>query len=317
MDPLQPRPDQLTARDGRPITGLWAGGLTLDPRAGGARRGRRRSWSYTAVGNDEVMVGAAIVDLGIAATAFAWIWLDGQVHTWDAKGVSRVQASIGRTANRPARFRGRGLHVLIDGNGALDLDVPIGERRLQVRTVVRPATAATLVTDTAGGGWNATQKVAGEAAEIEGAFGDAHLRGPAQTWRDWTMGAQDRHTRWRWAAAAGHDTDGGRVGINLSTGMNEHGPGENVVWWDDVPYPLDLEVLGPVTERKDGPWRLSGPDWSLAFAPTGSRSATENLLVVRSSYVQPVGRFRGTLPHPDGPRAVDLVGVTEHHTATW
>ena len=72
-----------------------------------------------------------------------------------------------------------------------------------------------------------------------------------------------------------------------------------------------------MTERKDGPWRLSGPDWQLAFAPSGSRSATENLLVVRSSYVQPVGRFRGTLPHPDGPREVDLVGVTEHHTAIW
>lgn len=48
----------------------------------------------------------------------------------------------------------------------------------------------------------------------------------------------------------------------------------------------------------------------------GGRVATEDLLLVRSAYVQPIGRFEGALPDPTGhPVEVSLTGVTEDHRA--
>ena len=295
--------------------GLWAGALDRDPRAG--RRGRTRRWSYTAAGSDEVALGAAIVDLGMAATAFAWCHVDGQLLTWSVKAMPWTAVKMGRHAGADSRLRTRGASVAIAADGHLDLDVPVGRARLVASFEVAPGTAAVCATPTPAGGWNTTQKAAGEVAQIEVHGPGGSVRTTGGSWRDWTLGAQDRHTTWRWAAGSGTAADGRRVGLNVSTGMNG-AVGEDVVWWDDVPYALDVATLAPVGGDLGGDWCLDGPGWRLDMTSHGARAADENLLVVRSRYVQPVGRFAGTLPDPDG-RAVPvtLVGVTEDHEARW
>lgn len=296
--------------------GLWAGALDRDPRPG--RRGRTRRWSYTAAGSADVAVGAAIVDLGFASTAFAWSLVDGQLLTWDAHGLPGVAARLGVHAATPARFRVRGGRVAIGPDGGLDLDVPVAGGRLRARVDIDPDQPAIAVTATPAGGWNATQKVAGERARVRVTTPTAQVAVTGGAWRDWTLGAQDRTTTWRWAAAAGHAADGRRVGCNVSTGMNGGGAGEDVVWWDGVPHPLVVDELGPAGAHLSGDWRLAGPGWALTQAVAGVRSADENLLVVRSRYVQPVGTFTGTVPAPDGtPVEVTMVGVTEDHVARW
>ena len=296
--------------------GLWAGALDRDPRPG--RRGRTRRWSYSAAGAEEVAVGAAVVDLGFASTAFAWCLVDGQLLTWEARGLPGVSARLGHHAATPSRFRGRGASVTIGPDGGLDLDVPVSGGRLVAQVEVTPDCPAVCVTPTPAGGWNTTQKVAGERARLRVRAPGTQVAVTGGTWRDWTLGAQDRDTTWRWAAAAGTAADGRRVGLNASTGMNGAGPGEDVVWWDGRPHRLDVDTLGPVGSRLAGDWRVAGPGWSLEVDSAGARSADENLLVVRSRYVQPVGTFTGTLPDPHGhPVAVRLVGVTEDHVARW
>lgn len=295
--------------------GLWAGALDRDPRPG--RRGRTRRWSYSAAGSDEVAVGAAVVDLGFVATAFAWCLVDGRLLTWDARGLPRVHASLGARADTPSRFRTRGARVVIGPDGDLDLDVPVADGRLVARVGITPDQPAVCVTPTPAGGWNTTQKVAGESARVHVQVPGAQVSVTGGAWRDWTVGAQDRDTTWRWAAGAGRAEDGRRVGLNASTGMNGVAAGEDVVWWDGRPHPLEVAELGPVG-RRAGDWHLAGPGWSLDLASSGARAADENLLVVRSRYVQPVGTFTGTLPDPAGrPVAVRLVGVTEDHLARW
>ncbi|HEX9766684.1 MAG TPA: DUF2804 family protein, partial [Nitriliruptorales bacterium] len=165
---------------------------------------------------------------------------------------------------------------------------------------------------------NVTQKHAGYAVTGELAVGDQRWDLAGTGWSDWTAGRQDRRTSWRWAAGGGTSPEHGRVGLNVSTGMNGAGPGEDVVWWDGVPHPLDVTRLAPRTSDARGPWRVEGPGWELTFVPRAVRAADENLLVVRSRYVQPIGEFEGTLPCPDGSAAnVRLVGVTEAHHARW
>lgn len=295
--------------------GLWAGALDRDPRAG--RRGRTRRWSYSGAGTPDVAVGAAIVDLGFASTAFAWCQVDGRLLTWDARGLPVVSARVGDHAGSSARFRVPGARVSIGSDGQLDLDVPVSGGRLRAVTTVEPGHPAVCVTPTPRGGWNATQKVAGERARLRLTAPGTQVTTTAGTWRDWTLGAQDRDTTWRWAAGAGTADDGRRVGLNVSTGMNGR-VGEDLVWWDDVPHPLPLDHLGPVGSDLRGDWRLDGPGWELTLTSRGVRAADENLVVVRSRYVQPVGTFHGTLPGPDGaPVPVELVGVTEDHEARW
>lgn len=263
-------------------------------------------------------MGAAVIDLGFATAAFAWALLDGDVLTWDARGLPRVSAQVSALPTGAARFRSRGARVRIDGMGGLDLDVPVDGGRLQATLEVEQDLPAVCVTATPGGGWNTTQKVAGERARVRLAAPGVQATSTGAAWRDWTLGAQDRDTTWRWAAGAGQAADGRRVGLNASTGMNGAGAGEDVVWWDGVPHALDVEVLGPTGPDLDGRWQLSGPDWGLQLVPQGARMATERLVVVRSEYVQPIGRFAGTLPDPTGrPVEVTLVGVTEDHVARW
>lgn len=296
--------------------GLWAGVLDADPRAG--RRGRTRRWSYAAAGEPGLAVGAAVVDLGFASTSFAWALVDDRLLTWEARGLPLVSARVGDHAATSSRFHARSARVVIGVDGALDLDVPVDGGRLRATSTVVPGTPAVCVTPTPRGGWNATQKAAGERADLVVATPTGERRATAAgTWRDWTLGAQDRHTTWRWAAGAGTTADGHRVGLNLSTGMNGV-VGEDVVWWDDQPHGLTVDTLAPVDGDARGAWRVAGPGWALDFASTAVREADEDLWLVRSRYVQPVGVFDGTLPGPDGaPVAVRLVGVTEDHEATW
>jgi hypothetical protein len=307
--------DPLPALVGGLEDGLWAGVVGSDPRDG--RRGRTRRWSYAAAGAPDVAVGAAVVDLGIASTAFAWCLADDQLLTWEAKGIPRLSARVGTTSATSAGFRGRGARVAIGPDGALRVDVPVDGGRLTAHVDVDADQPAVCVTPTPGGGWNVTQKAAGERARIHVTTPTSQFAVRGGTWRDWTLGAQDRDTTWRWAAGAGHADDGRRVGLNVSTGMNEL-VGEDVVWWDGVPYPLDVRVLAPTGDRFAGDWEVAGPGWGITLDSAGARAADEDLWLVRSRYVQPVGTFTGTLPDPDGMAVpVTLVGVTEDHAARW
>jgi hypothetical protein len=305
---------------GRLLRGRWVGHLPVDPVSVGPRRGRVRRWYYVGAGDEHAAVGAAVVDLGVVAVGFAWACFDDRTHTWE----TRLPLGRGaRVATTPAgaSLRTRSATLVLGGDGALDLDVPTGGTRLRAR--VEPAGGVdpvVLSTPTDAGGWNVTQKAAGHA--VTGwlrADGAEHALGDdAGGWRDWTSGRQDRHTTWRWAAGAGTDGQGRRVGLNVSTGMNGAGPGEDLVWWEGAPRPVALERLAPIGRDARGSWRVSGADWAMRFTPRGVRAADENLLVLRSHYVQPIGRFAGTLPGPDGePVEVTLTGVTEDHLAVW
>lgn len=315
MDPLPPSPPP-----GRDLPwGLYAGSIDVDPVHLGPTRGRVRRWSYAAAADEAVAVGAAVVDIGPVAVAFAWAQLEGRTYTWEHRAALRRGAHVPVTPDGSAYLAGGGGTVRVHGDGGLELDVPTDEGRLRARLTSGRGTPAVLATRTPGGGWNVTRKAAGYPARGVVALG-AHewpvLAGAG--WRDWTAGRQDRRTTWRWAAGAGWTADGRPVGINVSTGMNTAGAGEDVVWWDGVPYTLDVAELAPATADPGGPWRVRGEGCDLAFTPAGLRAADERLPFARSRYVQPIGWFEGTLAAPGGEVIpVRFPGVTEDHEAVW
>lgn len=265
-------------------------------------------------------MGAALVDLGPIGTVFVWLVVDGRTVTWERKVVLGRGLSLGAVPSDGGSYALGSDRLVLDGLGGLRVDVGMaGGDRLRAELTAGDVTPAVLVTDTPGGGWNVTEKRAGY--PVLGWVEHRGDRRPVEGggWRDWTAGRQDRHTSWRWAAGAGTAVDGRRVGFNLSTGMNAGDEGEDVVWWDGTPHGLEVRELGPSGPDPAGAWAASGPGWEIELETWGVRAADEGLWLLRSSYVQPIGRFRGTLPGPDGaPIAIAYaVGVTEHHDAMW
>ena len=259
-------------------------------------------------------MGVAIADLGYVAAAFAWVWMGEELTTWESRSLLGRAASGGEDPVAGSRWRGRGAALALGDRGEMVVDVPTERGRLSAQVGTGVARPATLVTKTSAGGWNVTEKAAGYATRGAVTVGKRRAEVSGWGWRDWTVGRQDRHTVWRWAAGAGA-VAGRDVGINVSTGMNAAGEGEDVVWWDGQPYPIEVKDLAALD---DGRWVVRGPDWTLEFRSVAQRAANERFGPFMSRYVQPLGVFEGTLPTPEGPTAeVRFWGVTEDHEARW
>lgn len=306
-----PRPVDL---DGRMQPGLYAGRMLGQPVELLPRRpGRVRRWRYAAAAGDGVGVGAAVADLGYVGAAFAWAYLEGALLTWEARSLLGRAVEVGDEPSQPAAWRRRDEVVSLGDGGEIVLDVPVEGGRLVAQFGVGPTWPVTLITRTHGGGWNVTEKAAGYAVRGNVAGAGSNVAVAGWGWRDWTVGRQDRRTQWLWAAGAG-SVGAREVGFNVSTGMNGEGDGENVVWWDRRPVPLVVDRF----DRGSRKWVLSGPSWALTFEPLATRAADERVGPFVSRYLQPFGRFRGTLPGPDsGLVEVELDGVTESHVARW
>lgn len=158
-----------------------------------------------------------------------------------------------------------------------------------------------------------------------------------------------RVRRWRYVAAAGAvcRTRGSTIAIDGDGGFRLDVPtrGGRLRAEVEVPRPVTAATL--LTDTPEGGWNVtvkaaggvaSGwvrigdapaaqlgddagawSDWTaLPLVPLGCRRAHEQLLVLTSSYVQPFGGWRGTLPDPGGvPTTVALAGVAEDHLAVW
>jgi hypothetical protein len=318
---LPPVPAALTDPDGGLLAGLYAGDVRRDPVRDAPRRGRVRRWYYVAAGDATSLVGAAVVDLGFVAVAFAFASVAGRTATFDTRRALGVGAEVASVPAGGAAVSVGSATLSLADDGSLSVDVPTGAGRLraEVRTTVA-VTPAVCVAVTPEGGWNVTRKCAGSAVSGSLRLGDgpAVELGPgAGGWSDWTAGRQDRTTVWRWAAGAGTSTDGRRVGLNTSTGMNA-ATGEDVVWWDGVPHALPVTELGPVGDDPERDWQVLGEGCELRLTPVGVRSAVEQLPLLTSNYVQPFGTWAGRLTDPAGASCeVRLAGVAEDHLAVW
>ena len=123
---------------------------------------------------------------------------------------------------------------------------------------------------------------------------------------DDSAGYHARDTAWSWSAGVGHAADERRVAWNLVTGLHDAAAAsERTVWVDGEP-----EEVGPVEFEAD----LSRVA-ELEFTEWCAREDETNALILRSSYRQPFGTFRGTLPN--GLELREGYGVMERHRARW
>lgn len=316
----------------RPLAGSFEGPLPpvdLRPLAGPlARLFRRKRWIYAAIATDQVFVGLAVVHLGYASKCFAFAWLTGH----DGLAVDRstlAHPGAARVADRSgegceAAFAFAGVRARIErrtGESAYAItyesrDLVI-DAHLDDRGAPPPIAA---IADLGHGRVNATEKrallpargevrIAGRRLGLDGGLGGF----------DYTHGLLERRTRWRWAYALGHARGGERVAFNVVEGFV--GEPECGLWIDDRLYPIGEGRFTYDLAQPLRPWqiRTTCGALDLTFEPSAIHAERENLGLVASTFLQPVGRFRGAVHVPGRPPLdVDaLPGVSEHQDVRW
>lgn len=294
-----------------------------------ARLVREKRWIYVALATDELLIGAAIVRLGYAANAFAFV-LDrasGKLLVdRTAMGLPSA-ASVGDGLRAGARFQsGRSaLHLASPDDDHLRFTLALPqlelEAELSLDAAPPPISAIVDLSHLArpgAGRVGTTEKRAlvpmkGQALVAGRRYSlDEGLAGT-----DYTCGYLPRHTAWHWAFALGHARGGERVALNLVEGFN--GEPECAVWVDDAIFPVGE---GRFTfEREHHTWRVESACGAvqLDFQPDAVHAERRDLGLVRSRFIQPLGNFRGELRLPGrGPLQLDRVaGVCEDQDVLW
>lgn len=316
---------------GSPAHGRYAGRIAridwspLQPRPGWLwRRMHHKRWQYVGLGNEEVFIGVAIVDLGWTATAFAYLFDRGERRLradWHQDGLPGLQA---RVSDEPltgahAWFRGPTARLSLQHRPDDSLELQVDTRALRLHARLELADMAPpllAIGPIAGGLAHATQKTT--ALPVQGwaeAGGRRFMLDSAFAAVDASNGLLARDTAWCWASAHAPG-----VGFNLQQGYL--GDQENLLWLDGRPIPLgtarfEFDAMQPLQ-----PWRVHTDDGllDLAFTPEGLRQDSRDLGFAASHYVQPVGTFSGWVrADPAAPRrdVRGLLGVTEDHRSRW
>ncbi len=274
----------------------------------GPNRRLRKSWRYVGVFCEQFMLCAARVQVGPAGQTF-WAVVD------------RSSGSLAEHTRKRAPFgRGEVWSLAADGSAW-----PLGSPEPGVVTWIDSKQARAELRIGEGrwveavcpsgepGGWVWTRKrIAPVECDVRMADG-RRWRAAAHGIEDESAGYHPRHTVWDWSAGVGTTSDGRAVGWNLVSGVNDPERGsERAVWVDGEPFEPGPVAFDPGLRAIDfGPGDGGG---RLGFEPEAERRAADNLVLVRSSYRQPFGRFRGSLA---GFELASGLGVMEHHDALW
>ena len=123
---------------------------------------------------------------------------------------------------------------------------------------------------------------------------------------DESAGYHARHTVWSWSAGVGTLTDGRAAAWNLVTGVHDAPEAsERTVWIEGEPTEVP-----PVEFASD----LSSVG-GLTFTEWSRRTDKTNALLLKSSYSQPFGTFKGNLGK--GWDLAEGFGVMEAHDVHW
>jgi Protein of unknown function (DUF2804) len=252
--------------------------------------GNRKRWRYLGAYSEELMFCAARVQVGPVGQTF-WAF-------WDRAERRLHERTVIRLPGRRGQVQADGDVVRVAA-GAIEATMRVGA-----------GVWVEAVCPNGEGGYVWTRKRAPVPVSYDVRLGDRRLTGEALGVEDESAGYHPRHTVWSWCAGVGTLRDGRPVGWNLVEGVNDPPQrSERAVWVagsPSEPEPIRFEDLDAIAFA-DGS--------RLEFDAEAERVANQNLWLLRSSYRQPFGTFRGSLP--GGLELERGLGVMEHHDAVW
>jgi hypothetical protein len=318
-----------------PRFGSYRGGLSRievsravrGPFAPLTRIAHHKRWLYVAIARDPILVAFAVVRLGYAANAFAFVYHAGerrflaQTASLGPAFAASVNDTAGPGARAAYRLGGTRMSVARDSQNA-SYAVDVSGDGIELRARLDPAgtpPAISAIARVPGNLVAATEKrallrVTGEVV----AGGQCFALDGGLAAYDHTNGLLARRTAWRWAFALGLARDREPFALNLVEG--HVGEAECAAWTPDDVHPLAEGRFRFDRARPLDAWSVTTADGAvdLAFSPRAVHAETRNLGIIRSRFVQPVGTFAGTVQLPG--RKVELgamLGVTEDQDVLW
>jgi hypothetical protein len=253
------------------------------------RRFRKR-WRWVGAFADNLMVFAAVVQVGPSSMTFWGVWDRERRRLWE----QTRRGFPGR--RREVEMSGRSVRVRA---GSIEFDLELGEGR-----------PIECMCPNGEGGYTWTRKAAGMPASGEVRIGRRTNKLEGLGVDDVSAGYHPRYTSWNWSAGVGTARDGRSFAWNLVSGINDppHSS-ERTIWLAGQPTePGPVQFQGLDTIHFEDESRLN-------FTAETQRSHHEGIpLFARSDYEAPLGTFSGSL---NGLPVDEALGVMEAHDAVW
>lgn len=328
---MKQAPSSIVDESGMPLFGTYGGVVkssSLSNVSGTRKFYRRKKWQYQVIVTPEVIVLYAIVDLNYACSAFlsAFDLNTGKTYDKSFLGLpllSRVHITDEPSTGLEASFITPGTKLLVEGYlKGMGLYVNTEGLELRARVTCNFKHALTVIAPVEEGLVNVTQKII--SGSVNGSLtvaGKKYDLSQGLAGTDYTQGYLARRTCWRWAMGMGRLVDGTPFGFNLVEGINE-GPlsNENAFWVGDKFYLVERPVFEWNAHDLMDNWRIETMDGKikLTFSPKFIHKEHKNLLLIKSTFAQPVGLFSGTVELDDRSFTfTNAGGVTETQDSTW
>lgn len=272
----------------------------------------------------DIIAGCAIVDLKVLNGAFGYIFFPGtgEFHRFSFRRPFGLGLQLDPFPEEGGASFGRGRIQMGCGNGIRSLDARLSsDTRIAMEFFENECRPMRISTRTGWGGWTFARKTAGVRvsgfAEVKG---ERFSLDQALGHSDWTMGFMRRETFWNWACFCGHLTNGRRLGMNISCGVNETSFSENCLWVNGKLHRVGLAAFQYDIDNLEKPWRITTDDGcvDLEFQAVGSHGEHTDALFVASHFHQMIGTFHGVVRAGREKIKVNgLYGFAEDHYAKW
>jgi hypothetical protein len=250
----------------------------------------RKRWRWVGAFAENLIVFAAIIEVGPLPMTFWGVWDRERRRLWERtrRGVPRGPLEVS--------MRGRSVSVR---SRSIEFDLELGE-----------GIPVECMCPNGEGGYTWTRKLAGEPVSGEVRIGRRTSRLEGLAVEDDSAGYHPRHMTWKWSAGVGAATDGRRVAWNLVSGINDPPESsERTIWVSGMPTepgPVSFHGLDAVDFEDET---------RLSFTAETRREHHQWVpLLGRSDYEAPMGTFSGRvsgLPLEWG------LGVMEAHDVVW
>ena len=324
MPALQTAPSALNAGAGRAAasgryrgtiadlsTAAWDGDHGLRSR----RRLQRKGWMYFSAVTERWSVGYAIVDAGLVATAFVYVYDREQRRLIEEKATLPLgfPANFAPDWRQPWKLAQRGKRWQITPH-ADGWQVRFDGPQMSVALdVARDGDGLSAISSAPGRPFHHTWKLCALSVALRLGIDGKTIDVAASGALDFTLGYPPRSSLWNWASLDGATGDGRRLGINVVAHfMNGL---ENALWLGDELIPLAQATFDYDPAQLMAPWRIRTEDGivDVMLTPDGQRAEHLNALWLASRFAQPFGRFEGRV----GQARVSGYGVVEEHAALW
>jgi hypothetical protein len=283
------------------------------------RRTKRKSWIFASYLSEEFLVGFAIVDAGLVATAFAYIknrrtgsFLEEKMikpfgfsdnfspdlySVWNMSEGKKSWNFSGDKKMFHLDFKGEGFSIKANT-----------ENNLKGLSVLAPSKNRP---------FHYTYKNMNLPSEIEIHFEGISRKLKGAVSIDFSKGFPPREIYWNWASLIGVLPDGEKIAFNLIDRFNENL--ENAIWIKDQIYSLSevtfqykkpLSTYNTIIQSKV-------PGLNIVFSPEGRRFEDLDFIFYKSQFVQAFGTFEGELDFKGETMKIRGIGLLEEHSALW